>query len=198
MKWTSRILALLLMVGLSLGSLWMGGGNMSRWPRDITNLAIENGAVDCENIEFEEAVRLRARLTGSLEPFAEEELRALEDELSASTGGEADYYRYSGAFAITGLEDVTGTLTTLIVVAGGEKPSIYAADPPAVELQTKKSGLHWTHMDAAAIDVYQTSVWLGAMGYVIIPGKSDYAPDNLSNTLRPVFTFSLERDTAQA
>lgn len=156
---------------------------------DISSLEIKNTSQVCEPIDLETAIKLEAKVTASIDRYAEENLKELEDEVLKETGKGIQYYQFTGTFSVEGIEDLQGNLTTLIVVVDDTQPYIYDVRVPVTEIDSKQN-LQWTQLDASAsIDAEKTSARVAAMGYVTAAAGSDSEKD--SNTLYPEFMVSL-------
>lgn len=161
----------------------------SKSNEDISALEIKNTSQVCEPIDFETAIKLEAKVTASIDRYAEENLKELADEVLKETGKGVQYYRFTGTFPVEGIEDLQGKLTTLIVVVDDTQPYIYDVRVPVTEVESKQN-LQWTQLDASAsIDAEKRSARVAAMGYVTIEAGSDSEKD--SNTLYPEFVVSL-------
>lgn len=157
---------------------------------DISSLEIKNTSQVCEPIDLEAAIKLEAKVTASIDRYAEENLKELEDEVLKETGKGVQYYQFTGTFSVEGIEDLQGKLTTLIVVVDDDtRPYIYDVRVPVSEVEGEQD-LQWTQLDASAsIDAEKKSARVAAMGYVTIEAGSDSEKD--SNTLYPEFMVSL-------
>ena len=141
------------------------------------------------NEDFETAIKLEAKVTASIDRYAEENLKGLEDEVLKETGKGIQYYQFTGTFSVEGIEDLQGKITTLIVVVDDTQPYIYDVRVPVTEVESKQN-LQWTQLDASAsINAEKKSARVAAMGYVTIEAGSDSEKD--SNTLYPEFVVLL-------
>ena len=156
---------------------------------DISSLEIKNTSQVCEPIDFETAIKLEAKVTASIDRYAEENLKGLEDEVLKETGKGIQYYQFTGTLSVEGIEDLQGKITTLIVVVDDTQPYIYDVRVPVTEVESKQN-LQWTQLDASAsINAEKKSARVAAMGYVTIEAGSDSEKD--SNTLYPEFVVLL-------
>ncbi|WP_312280474.1 hypothetical protein [Oscillibacter sp.] len=189
-----RSLLLLIIVGsLAVLVLFSKTGNAVTRKWNISHLEMENDSGYCEIISFEDAVCLKTKLNSSNNELAEKELRDLESEIFNSTGSNVSYYQFTGAFTFPEINEIKGELTTLIVVVDHLTPYIYEIDQPITEISCTQSNVRWTQMSSSSnIGTDQTSARLAATGYLTVSDGDASAPDRLSNTVYPVFTFLLE------
>ncbi|WP_312939915.1 hypothetical protein [Oscillibacter sp.] len=196
MKTHRRLLLLILLIivgSLAFLALSSKTGNADTRGWNISNLEMENDSGFCEIISFEDAVSLKTKLNSSDNESAEKELRDLESEIFNSTGNSVNYYQFTGAFTFPEIKEIKGELTTLIVVVDHQTPYIHEIDSPITEISCTQSNVRWTQMSSSSnIDTNQTSARLAATGYLNVSDGDASAPDRLSNTVYPVFTFLLE------
>lgn len=182
-RFSTLLLSLAFLVLLS--ACTAGGKNNE----DISSLEIKNTSQACEPIDLETAIKLEAKVTASIDRYAEENLKELEDEVLKETGKGVQYYQFTGTFSVEGIEDLQGKITTLVVVVDDTQPYIYDVRVPVSEVEGEQN-LQWTQLDASAsIGAEKTSARVAAMGYVTAAAGSDSEKD--SNTLYPEFMVSL-------
>lgn len=190
MKKHRRLLLLVIVGTLAILVLFSKPGNAGTRGWNISGLEMENDSGYCEIISFEDAVRLKTKLNSSNNELAEKELRDLESEIFNLTGSNVSYYQFTGAFTFPEIKEIKGELTTLIVVVDHQPRYIYEINQPITEISCAQSNVRWTQMSSSSnIGTDQTSARLAATGYLTISDGDVSAPDRLSNTVYPVFTF---------
>ncbi|WP_294857308.1 hypothetical protein [uncultured Oscillibacter sp.] len=196
MKKHRRLLLLILLIivgSLAFLMLFSKPGNAGTRGWNISDLEMKNDSGYCEIISFEDAVRLKTKLNSSNNELAEKELRDLESGIFNLTGSNVSYYQFTGAFTFPEIKEITGELTTLIVVVDDQTPYIYEINQPITEISCAQSNVRWTQMSSSSnIGTDQTSARLAATGYLTISDGDVSAPDRLSNTIYPLFTFLLK------
>jgi len=181
MKKHRRLLLLILLIivgSLAVLVLSSKTENADTCGWNISDLEIENDSGYCEIISFEDAVRLKTKLNSSDNEFAEKELRNLEIEIFESTGSNVNYYQFTGAFTFPEIKEITGELTTLIVVVDHQPRYIYEINQPITEISCAQNDVQWTQMSSSSnIGTDQTSARLAATGYLTISDGDASAPD---------------------
>jgi len=159
---------------------------------DISDLQISDTSQICELIDFETAVKIESKVSETIDRYAEEKLKELENEILVQ-GSSVNYYQFIGTFSVmssvAAIEEAQGTMISLIIVADAPQPYIYEVRTPVTEFVGNQT-VKWNNMDASAsIHHDKTSVRIAAMGYLTV--MNDEQSENASNTLYPAFEVSL-------
>lgn len=122
------------------------------------------------------------------------DLKMLEEDALVETGKPVTYYRFTGSFYFPGEVDVEGTVTTLVMVTQTEKPYFYAIRKPKVNVVCKHGDVIWTQMSSHSdIPMWNPrTARIEAKGYLAVPTRNPEFPEELSETLHPVYTVILE------
>lgn len=160
---------------------------------DISDLQISDTSQICELIDFETAVKIESKVSETIDRYAEEKLKELENEILAQEGSSVNYYQFIGTFSVmssaAAIEEAQGTMISLIIVADAPQPYIYEVRTPVTEFVGNQT-VKWNNMDASSsIHHDKTSVRIAAMGYLTV--MNDEQSENASNTLYPAFEVSL-------
>lgn len=153
--------------------------------KDISDLQIGDLSQTCDSIDFEDAVELETTLSETIDKYAEESLRKIENEIHEQTGEDATYWKFIGTFPVNGIDGIYGKLTALIITA---EDHIYEIRTPITEINEIQT-MRWTQMDVSTfINEDGKSARLAAMGYITMITDSQSEID--SNTLYPAFVVN--------
>lgn len=175
---------------------------------NVDDLSITQGLSQCRIIDFDEAVKLKAELTSSSSEMedsdsqhlseAEAELSEIEERASADNE-QITYYQFTGDFLIPEIEELHGTMTTLIIVVDGKETSSHASryihyvEAPITKMESQTEIFNWTHGESAVdIGMNQESALLQAIGYVVALIPKDRATIQYSNNLHLDFELSMD------
>lgn len=183
---------LILILGCTVGILSINRESIDTHSWDISNLEIVEGSGTCKQIGFEDAVYLEAKIKGSTNRMSEKKLRDMEHDIFTITGNGVTYYQFDGCFSFSEIDELQGRLTTLIVCVANPDPYIYTIREPITEVSCPYDNVSWTQLDSVGIvDTDEISARLSAMGYITVSDGDALYPERLSNTVIPVFTFSI-------
>ncbi len=193
MKKSLFLLLLILIVGCTVVTLLINRESINTHSWNISNLEIVEVSGTCKRIGFEDAVHLEASIKGSANRISEKKLRDMEQDIFTLTGNGATYYQFDGCFSFSEIDELQGRLTTLIVCVASSDPYIYTIRDPITEVSCPYDNVNWTQLDSVGIvDTDKISARLSAMGYITVSDGDALYPERLSNTVIPVFTFSIK------
>lgn len=183
-KKTLRILSCVLLAAIII-SVLIFCRNKEENAKDISDLQIGDLFQTCDSIDFEDAVELETTLSETIDKYAEENLRKIENKIREQTGEDVAYWRFIGTFPVNGIDGIYGKLTALIITA---EDHIYEIRTPITEINETQT-IRWTQMDVStSINEDGKSARLAAMGYITMITYTQSEID--SNTLYPAFVVN--------